>query len=81
MFAVAVIVLSTLLNAGYFLPIVYAAFFRAEDAPAGNPGHEHGEAPVAIVIALVTTATLTVALFWLPGLALELAGQLIGRGP
>ncbi len=81
MFAVAVIVLSTLLNAGYFLPIVYAAFFRPEDAPAGNPGHEHGEAPLAIVIALVTTATLTVALFWLPDVALGLAGQLIGRGP
>ena len=81
MFAVAVIVLSTLLNAGYFLPIVYSAFFRPEDAPAGNPGHGHGEAPLAIVIALVTTATLTVAFFWLPDLALGLAGQLIGRGP
>ncbi|MDP6572567.1 MAG: monovalent cation/H+ antiporter subunit D family protein [Rhodospirillales bacterium] len=39
-FAAAVIVLSTLLNAGYFLPIVYAAFFRAapaEPATAGGP--------------------------------------------
>ena len=55
-FAVAVIVLSTLLNAAYFLPIVYAAFFReakaqpttvgggahgAETADHGNPGN-HG---------------------------------------
>ena len=36
-FATAVIVLSTLLNAAYFLPIVYAAFFRAEPATAGGP--------------------------------------------
>ena len=43
-FAAAVIVLSTLLNAAYFLPIVYAAFFRAEPATAGGParGAEDG---------------------------------------
>ena len=43
MFAVAVIVLSTLLNAAYFLPIVYAAFFRAETAePAAAGGPARG---------------------------------------
>ena len=40
-----VIVLSTLLNAGYFLPIVYRAFFVAP--PADPHGHPHGEAPLA----------------------------------
>jgi multicomponent Na+:H+ antiporter subunit D len=59
--AVAVIVLSTVLNAGYFLPIVYRAFFR--EAPAG---HAHGEAPWPIVLALVATAVGTVLLFLLP---------------
>ena len=42
-FAAAVIVLSTLLNAGYFLPIVYAAFFRtapAKPASAGVPARD-----------------------------------------
>ena len=38
--AVVVIVLSTLLNAGYFLPIIYAAFFKEADEPI-----ESGEAP------------------------------------
>jgi len=78
-FAVAVIIVSTLLNAGYFLPIVYAAFFRA---PGGNPGHgntiEHGEAPLPIVLAVTVTATGTVSLFWFPDLILALAEQLTG---
>jgi len=39
--AVAVIAASTLLNAGYFAPILYRAFLRP--APAGSA--EHGEAP------------------------------------
>lgn len=36
--ATGVIVVSTLLNAGYFAPIVYAAFFRAPAPGSGNPG-------------------------------------------
>jgi hypothetical protein len=48
--AVAVIAASTLLNAGYFLPIVYRAFFRP--LPRGRPAHPHGEAPLPMVLAL-----------------------------
>ena len=78
--AVAVIVASTLLNAAYFLPIVYQAFFRP--APALVAGEaEHGEAPRSIVIALSATAALTVVLFFFPQAALELSGQLVGRTP
>ncbi|ESR22758.1 monovalent cation/H+ antiporter subunit D family protein [Lutibaculum baratangense] len=42
---VAVIIGSTVLNASYFLPIVYRAFFREEEPhPAGAHGHHgHGE--------------------------------------
>ncbi len=58
---VLVIVASTLLNAAYFLPIVYAAFMKA---PAGNPQPRHGEAPLGIVFALTVTALGTVALFF-----------------
>jgi multicomponent Na+:H+ antiporter subunit D len=42
-FALAVVLLSTLLNAGYFLPIVWRAFFRPLSAEA--VAHPHGEAP------------------------------------
>lgn len=74
--AVAVIVASTLLNAAYFLPIVYDAFFRP---PAeGGHHHEHGEAPLPILIAQTVTAGGTVALFFFPGLFLSLARQLAG---
>lgn len=73
--AVAVIALSTLLNAGYFLPIVYRAFFVAP--PADPHGHPHGEAPLLMVIALTATAAGTVLLFFFPDVPLALARQVI----
>ncbi|MEZ5536739.1 MAG: monovalent cation/H+ antiporter subunit D family protein [Thiolinea sp.] len=74
MVAVAVIVISTLLNAAYFVPIIYAAFFKAE-----NPRDEltHGEAPLPIVLALSLTALATLLLFLFPEVPYQLA-QLIG---
>jgi multicomponent Na+:H+ antiporter subunit D len=73
--AVAVIAVSTVLNAAYFLPIVYLAFFRA---PADDGRFVHGEAPAPMLLALVFTATATVALFFWPGLLLRLAADLAG---
>jgi multicomponent Na+:H+ antiporter subunit D len=73
---VAVIISSTLLTAGYFLPIVHRAFFRTPRAE--DVGHPHGEAPLAIVIALTLTAAGTVALFFAPGVPLALAHQMLG---
>lgn len=71
-FAIAVLVLSTLLNAGYFLPIVYRAFFRKppEHTDDGHGGHhsDHGEAPLPIVIALTGTALGTLLMFFQPDL-------------
>ncbi|MDP6563845.1 MAG: monovalent cation/H+ antiporter subunit D family protein [Alphaproteobacteria bacterium] len=79
-FAVAVIVVSTLLNAAYFLPIVHAAFLKPEASGGQEPtGPGHGEAPLPIVLALVTTAAGTLLLFLFPGPALELANMLVGR--
>jgi len=59
-FVLAVLILSTALNAAYFLPIIQRAFFRPESVP---PKTEHGEAPWPMVAALVTTATLTILFF------------------
>jgi multicomponent Na+:H+ antiporter subunit D len=70
--AAAVFLASTLLNAAYFMPIVYAAFFR----PAS--GKPHGEAPVTMVLALSLTAAGTVVLFFLPELPLALARSVAG---
>lgn len=80
--AILVIMASTLLNAAYFLPIVYRAFFkdqvlRPEDDP--YPKYDnHGEAPVGVVLALTVTAAGTVALFLWPGVPLDLAKALVG---
>lgn len=73
---VCVIFASTLLNAGYFLPIVYRAFFRP--APEGGPHDDHGEAPFPIVLALTVTAAGTIILFLMPQLPLALARAVVG---
>ena len=70
--ALAVIVASTLLNAGYFLPIVYRAFF----VPAPKGEHPHGEAPWTMVAALAATAALTIVMFFWADLPLALARSL-----
>lgn len=78
--ALAVIILSTLLNAGYFLPIIYAAFFKKPDIPSGHHD-DHGEAPLGIIIAITCTASLTLLMFFFPDVALNLARQMIGGAP
>ncbi len=71
--ALLTIVLSTVLNAAYFLPIVFAAWFMAEE-----PGNkEHGEAPWPAVLALAVTAALTIAFFLFHGGVIELERQLV----
>lgn len=72
--ALSVLIVSTLLNAGYFLPIVFRAFFRP--APAGAHG---GEAPWPIVLALTVTAAVAVALFLMPAIPLALSMQMMAR--
>lgn len=74
-FALAVVLLSTLLNAGYFLPILHRAFLRPLSAE--SVAHPHGEAPLPIVLALMLTATATLALFFFPDVPLALARQLV----
>lgn len=83
MVAVAVITLSTLLNAAYFLPILHSAFFGRPPAHDHDDHHhhDHGEAPWPSVLALCVTAGATIALFVLPDQVLSLAGALLGGNP
>lgn len=75
--AIGVIAVSTLLNAAYFLPIVYRAFFVA---PASNTDeHAHGEAPLPMLIAMSLTTLAILALFLFPDLPLALATQMLER--
>ena len=69
-----VIAVSSVLNACYFLPIVYRAFFK--EPPGGTV---HGEAPAMMVVPLVLTAAGAVGLFFWPGIFLELA-RLVAAG-
>jgi len=73
--AIVTIIVSTALNALYFLPIVFYAWFSREDTA---PATDHGEAPLAIVIALTVSAALTVLLFFFNQPVLDLASQLGG---
>ena len=73
-FAIIVIIVSTLLNTAYFIPVIYAAYFKSEDESAQN--NNHGESPLPIIVAITATASLTVIMFFFPNLILSLA-QLI----
>ena len=74
--ALFTIIASTVLNAAYFLPIIFWAWFSKEDVAPTKP---HGEAPFTMVIALMITAGLTLAFFFFNQTALELESQLVGR--
>lgn len=68
-FAMGVIIISTLLNTAYFVPIIYRAFFKVE----AEGGKQHGEANKAIVLALSFTALMTLVLFCFPSIPFALA--------
>ena len=71
--AVFTIIASTVLNAAYFLPILYMVWFEREEKGAT----EHGEAPLAAVLALCLTALLTLAFFLFNGPVIELESQVV----
>lgn len=77
--AVAVIVVSTLLNAAYFLPIVFRAFFHEPAIAVDTHAHESGEAPWPIVLALTVTAAASVIMFLAPETPYALAKLMTGR--
>lgn len=67
---------SSLLNAIYFLPIVFRAFFSGDTAPTGEVNM--AEAPVWCVVPPVVTAVCSVALFFFPGIFIRLAQLSLG---
>ncbi len=74
---VVVLLLSSLLNAAYFMPIVYKAFFcKPEDALFEN---KVKEAPAFCVVPLVITAIISIALLFYPQPFLELATMTVNR--
>jgi multicomponent Na+:H+ antiporter subunit D len=75
---IIVLATSTILNACYFLPVVYAAFFKEPNTSHNHNSEKGGyrgiqEAPAMMVTALVLTASGAVALFFKPSLFLDLA--------
>jgi multicomponent Na+:H+ antiporter subunit D len=74
--AVLTIVISTALNAAYFLPIIYLAWFAREEVP---PTREYGKAPFAATFALTVTAALTLAFFFFSGSVVELVSLIKWR--
>lgn len=80
---VGVIVVSTMLNAGYFLPILVRAFFCkpvGTSAGAAAAAEDHGEAPWPIVLALSITALMTLTLFFYPLVPRQLAQLVVAGG-
>lgn len=69
-----VFLISSILNAAYFLPIVYKAFFLPP--PADSKG-EH-EAPLFCLVPLCITACMSVLFFFWPNFFLQLAAAATG---
>lgn len=69
-----VIIVSTLLNAAYFLPVVYIAFFK--DPPEGKV-EKTEEAPPMVVLPLMLTALGVLVLFLWPTLLMDLAKRVV----
>ncbi len=74
---VATVITSTVLNAAYFLPIVFAVWFQRE---ARDQAPDHGEAPLPVVVALTITACLTIGFFIFNGPVITLEAQMLGVG-
>jgi len=74
---VAILMISSLLNIAYLLPIPFKAFFGT--APGGPKRGGIKEAPLACLIAIGLTSAACIVLFFYPGPILELL-QLIDTG-
>jgi multicomponent Na+:H+ antiporter subunit D len=71
--ALATLAASTALNAAYFLPILFSAWF----APESKPAVDHGEAPFPVVLAVVITAAFALGFFFYNQPAIDLEKALL----
>ncbi|MCD4741080.1 MAG: monovalent cation/H+ antiporter subunit D family protein [Desulfobacteraceae bacterium] len=76
-FLMAILLVSSFLNAFYFLPIVYQGFFSKSDEEPSNKAETSGattikEAPLWCVVPLVITAIISVVLFFYPDIFVNL---------
>jgi len=74
----AVLILSSLLNIAYLLPIPLRAFFPSKQAVAGLVTIH--EAPPAALLAICSTASACVLLFFFPNPLFELVSQIFSEG-
>jgi multicomponent Na+:H+ antiporter subunit D len=82
-----VLITSTLLNAAYFVPVIYQGFFGKSSAgvPPASSGHAggdacatpHGEAPLAMVIPLCLTAAISVLIGFYPDFFMRFAQAVV----
>jgi multicomponent Na+:H+ antiporter subunit D len=70
-FALSVVIISTFLSAAYYLPVILKAFAPASKKPARR------EAPFIMLVAMMVTASATVALFLFPDIFLWLGSLLV----
>lgn len=80
MIVLGVLLASTILNAAYFVPIVYKAFFEKEHEDSHHEHHgDHGEIKEVpfMVVPLFLTAIGTIILGFYPDFAIQLAKELI----
>jgi multicomponent Na+:H+ antiporter subunit D len=68
---IVVLLVSTLLNAAYFAPVVYDGFFGRP--PAADAARRFTEAPLSIVIPLSVTAVISVVLGFYPDFFMRFA--------
>jgi len=74
-----VLIASTILNAAYFVPVVYKAYFGQVPAAAHGHGEHHhqGEAPLSMLIPLCITALLSVAVGVFPDFFMQFARAVV----
>ncbi|HEX9757036.1 MAG TPA: monovalent cation/H+ antiporter subunit D family protein [Nitrospiria bacterium] len=74
-FAIGVLIISTILNAAYFLPIIHAAFLK--DLPDREEPRIQ-EAPPWMIGPILVTAVGTILLFVAPSFFMKIAGLVVG---
>jgi len=78
LWVLVIYLISSFLNAAYFLPIVYKGFFCTEKESMFKGKIK--EAPLFCVLPIVTTAAICVILFFYPQFFLDFANLMVPAG-